>query len=174
LLCLELSHAPPPRPLGTTTKRIFVTHAAFTGNLGGLSGADAKCTTAAQAAGKPGTWKAWLSTTSKSPSSRFVDLGPWYQQFADGRTQLTFANVANLGTTPWTPIVVDEWGAAAPSTFWSGAIGGDQQGYQTCSDFTNSALTDEARVGVTGVTAKWTNSFSEYCSTAHSLLCLEQ
>ncbi|MEO7091599.1 MAG: hypothetical protein ABI175_00020, partial [Polyangiales bacterium] len=52
---------------------IFVTSGLYTGNLGGLSGADATCQNTAQAANLPGTYRAYLSslqgnTTIPAPS----------------------------------------------------------------------------------------------------------
>ena len=54
-------------------KRVFVTNQTFTGaQIGGLSGGDAKCQGAANAAGLNGTYRAWLSDATGSPSTRFV------------------------------------------------------------------------------------------------------
>ncbi|MHB8877949.1 MAG: hypothetical protein ACYC8T_30000 [Myxococcaceae bacterium] len=174
LLCLEQSHSPPAPPRGAGSKRLFVTQGVFPGNLGGLIGGDAKCNAAAQAAGKGGNWKAWLSTLTNAPSTRMAEVGPWYQQFADGGVQLTFANVANLGTTPWTPVVVDEWGSNRSATFWTGAIDGNTPGGRTCVDFTSSDPGLTTAIGVTGVTSKWTNSQWLSCSTPRAILCFEQ
>lgn len=54
----------------------FVTSSTHNGNLGGLTGADAICQARAAAGGLPGgaesgTYKAWLSDSTGSPSSRF-------------------------------------------------------------------------------------------------------
>jgi hypothetical protein len=49
--------------------RVFVTNATFSGDLGGLAGADAKCQAAASAANLSGTYRAWLSTTASSPAA---------------------------------------------------------------------------------------------------------
>jgi hypothetical protein len=50
----------------------------YTGNLGGLSGADAKCQALANAAGLSGTYRAWLSDNTGSPSTRFTKhSGPY-------------------------------------------------------------------------------------------------
>jgi len=57
---------------GGTTKFIFVTSAIYSGNLGGLSGADAKCQALATNASLPGTYKAWLSTSATSAGSRLT------------------------------------------------------------------------------------------------------
>jgi hypothetical protein len=48
------------------------------GDLGGLAGADAHCTSLAEAAGITGkTWRAYLSTSSVDARDRIGD-GPWY------------------------------------------------------------------------------------------------
>ncbi len=44
-------------------KMVFVTKGSFDGNLGGTAGAAAICQTDADAAGLPGKYRAWLSTT---------------------------------------------------------------------------------------------------------------
>jgi hypothetical protein len=52
---------------------VFLTKNTFNGNLGGVVGADAKCQTEAEAAGLPGTYKAWLSDSlGNSPSITFT------------------------------------------------------------------------------------------------------
>jgi len=54
-------------------KRVFVTSTTYNGNLGGLSGADAKCQTQADAAGLGGTWTAFLSSSTVSINNRIAD-----------------------------------------------------------------------------------------------------
>lgn len=61
-------------------RRVFVTSDAFTADLGGLAGADAKCQTAADLAGLPGTYLAWLSSPGGSPVARFVHSSVPYRQ----------------------------------------------------------------------------------------------
>jgi hypothetical protein len=56
----------------TLTKKVFVTSALYNGNLGGLAGADAKCQALADAAALGGNYKAWLSDSTGSPSTRFT------------------------------------------------------------------------------------------------------
>jgi cysteine-rich repeat protein len=53
-------------------RRVFVTSEIFTGALGGIMGAHNKCQTAANAAGLPGKFLAWLSTAESSPAQEFV------------------------------------------------------------------------------------------------------
>jgi hypothetical protein len=53
------------------------------GTLGGLAGADAACQDRARAAGLPGTFQAWLSTSSVDAKSRFAAARGWIRR--DGR-----------------------------------------------------------------------------------------
>ena len=63
---------------GKCARFVFVTEAIFGGNLGGLDGADAKCQSAATAQHLPGTYKAWLSTTTVNASDRLTHFaGPY-------------------------------------------------------------------------------------------------
>src|SRR4051794_18448419 len=91
---------------GAPQKHIFVTSMTYGSNLGGLTGADAKCRTLATAASLGGTWKAWLSTTSTNAIDRIVDVGPWYLM----NGVKTFNNKAALRGTPLVPISLDEYG----------------------------------------------------------------
>jgi TolB-like protein/class 3 adenylate cyclase len=54
------------------SKIVFITSAKYTGNLGGVAGADAKCQQLAEGAGLPGTYKAWLSDKTSSPAATFT------------------------------------------------------------------------------------------------------
>ena len=60
------------------TRTIFVTSVLYTGNLGGLAGADLKCQTLAEDAGLPGVFYAWLSDGAIAPSNRFIKSGVPY------------------------------------------------------------------------------------------------
>jgi len=55
-----------------TKKWVFVTLSDYTGDLGGLEGADAICEAEADDAGLTGTYKAWLSDTNVGPDTRFT------------------------------------------------------------------------------------------------------
>ena len=67
-------------------RRVFVTGATFTGDLGGLNSADDKCRTAATAAGlaNPNTFRAWLSSGSEGPSTRFDTSFTGIYELVDG------------------------------------------------------------------------------------------
>lgn len=51
-------------------KIVFVSSAAYPGGLGGLTGADQTCNNLASAAELPGTYVAWLSTTSPAVNAK--------------------------------------------------------------------------------------------------------
>ena len=53
-------------------KRVFVTSTRYTGDLGGIPGADEKCQSHADAAGLAGTFLAWISDGVDSPATRFA------------------------------------------------------------------------------------------------------
>jgi len=63
--------------------RVFVSSKTHNGKFLGLEGADAFCQARAHEAGLPGSYKAWLSDATGSPSTRFVQApGPY--QLVDG------------------------------------------------------------------------------------------
>jgi hypothetical protein len=53
-------------------KRVFATSVGYSGNRGGLAGADLKCQGAAVAAGLTGNHQAWLSDTTSSAAARLT------------------------------------------------------------------------------------------------------
>jgi len=53
-------------------KTVFVTSTLYTGNLGGLAGADAKCNERARIGGLGGDFKAWLSDSKTSAAERLT------------------------------------------------------------------------------------------------------
>ena len=59
-------------PTGAATQKIVFLSGSYTGNLGGLAGADSKCQSEAAGAGLTGAFKAWLSDGSTSANSRLT------------------------------------------------------------------------------------------------------
>jgi hypothetical protein len=59
-------------------KNVFVTSVAYDGAMGGLDGADALCQGRADSASLGGTYRAWLSDATGSPSTRFSKSGGPY------------------------------------------------------------------------------------------------
>ena len=65
--------SPAPSPTTLPTYKVFNSSTSYNGNLGGLTGADAKCQSRAAAAGLTGTYKAWLSSTTINAKDRLPD-----------------------------------------------------------------------------------------------------
>jgi len=99
----------------TGQKTIFVTSAVYSGNLGGLAGADSDCQTLAAAANLTGTYKAWLSDGTATAAARLTHSSGTYvlvdgTAVASGWTQLASGALLN-------PIdKTERGGAAAPGT----------------------------------------------------------
>ncbi len=93
---------------GLCIKTAFVTSTTMNGNLGGVAGADAICNQHATAAGLTGTFKAWISDATTSPSTSFAQSPLPYVR-TDG-TQIA-SNWADLvdGTLA-APLENDEFG----------------------------------------------------------------
>src|SRR4051794_30232839 len=64
----------------TNPRTVFITSGGYSGDMGGLQGADQICQALASTARLKGTYKAWLSdSTPSSPSTRFRKSGGPYK-----------------------------------------------------------------------------------------------
>src|SRR5579862_2649322 len=129
--------------------KAFVTSATFTGDLGGQTGADAKCARAAKAVGLSGTFKAWLSTSKRNAKDKlgtargFVRVDG--QPFADQVSDIVAGRIFN-------PLDIDENGDAhpdSPNPVWTGTLGdGTVATGDTCSDWTSNFFEEDGDTGV--------------------------
>ncbi len=171
---------------GTCTKEkrvVFASSVLYTANLGGLTGADAKCQQLAGNAGLKGTFKAWLSDSLNSPSSRFnkskvpyvlpdgqVVAKSW-NDLTDGiimhaidqselKAPLAPATPCNSKPTVWTNTRED-------GTAWNGNV---------CSNFTSSV--GEGRLGTSvAINYTWTRhcaGAANTCAWKAPIYCFEQ
>lgn len=105
-------------------KIIFLTSAYYTGNLGGLAGADEKCQTAATSAGLPGTYKAWLSNSSTSAADRWTHSNLAYVRTDGEIIAADWANLVDGSMALATTINANEYGqyvqGAPPQTIMFG------------------------------------------------------
>jgi len=169
-------------------KLVFVTNEKFTGNLGGLAGADEKCQAAADAAGFGGIFQAWLSagdpgdsSSISTPTNRWdtLALNPY---FLIGE-RLIAANYASLidiidGGKLITRPLLTETGVGTPGGdyVWTGTTSKGTLASEDCDDWTSEEGT------VTGVAgdpnyndANWTVRGDPItCSTLLRLYCFEQ
>jgi hypothetical protein len=157
------------------TCRVFVSSEYYPGNLGGLAGADAICQTLAQAAGLPGTYKAWLSDSTASPSTRFVrSTGPYRlvggSKIADNWKDLTDGALQ-------VPIIVTETGAgvASATAVWTHTHpnGTALTSADHCGNW--STATGDGDVGdLTARNATWTVDDTLACTSGGRLYCFQQ
>src|SRR5262245_59197581 len=142
-------------PGGSCT--VFVTSQLFTGNLGGLVGADAKCQQLADGAQLPGAFKAWLSDSTTDARDRLTQATvPYIRvdgiQIADGFQDLVDGSLD-------APINVTEQGDTVPpfQLVWTGTneegrLGlGPGASIQTCTEWTTEAPAPGlGHLGITG------------------------
>ena len=147
------------------------------GDLGGLAGADAKCQAHANAAGLPGTYKAWLSASGEgnSAAERLTHYDAPYKLvngtiIAYSWSDLTDGSLVN-------PINIDEYGNSATTLAWTGTtIYGNvykEVNFMTCGDWY-----DRARRGLYGrydyINYKWTQNNIIGCDSSYALICMQQ
>jgi cysteine-rich repeat protein len=168
-----------------TEKRVFVSSQTYNGNLGGLTGADAKCQQLATAASLAGTYKAWLSDLTGSPSTRFTMSAAYYTvtgvKVADTWADLTDGtldaaiNVTESGVAaPLTPSA-----CSAPTIVWTNTLstGAAWSPIGSCTNWTSTS--GQLTAGNAGATnATWTvfcsGGGSAGCSNFFALYCFEQ
>lgn len=169
---------PTPLPSGTSTKRVFVTSTLNSGNLGGLAGADSKCQDRANAAGLGGTWKAWLSDSTTSASSRLNHFnGPYVRvdgvAVANDWTDLTDGTLQN-------PIRINEFKNDQYNMInaaWTGTQTSGATLTPNCSNWTDGTSGVQGILGgISSTISYWTvgASSTSICSNTIALYCFEQ
>lgn len=166
---------------------VFLTSQTYNGNLGGLSGADAKCQALADAAGLPGTYMAWLSDDTGSPSTRFArSTGPYQlvdgSKIADSWDDLTGNTNCNTqgGACIDHAITLTEAGEAGPGLVWSHTdIYGAPFGCTICDDCGDWTSTEGvSEVGDPGggeLNDRWAVGFAGWaCTESNGLYCFQQ
>lgn len=99
-------------------KRVFVTSTTYNGNLGGLTGADTKCQERANAASLGGTWKAWLSDSLTSVSSRLNHSSVPYKLLNGIVVANGWSGLSSLSQS----ININEFGnPVSPTPVWTGS-----------------------------------------------------
>ncbi|MBX3230925.1 MAG: hypothetical protein KIT84_36310 [Labilithrix sp.] len=158
--------------------RVFVTSTQHTANIAGATGADAECERLASARNLGGTWRAWLSVSGSSASSRLVHATIPYR-LLDGRivandwTDLTDGAIR-------TTIDVDETRQRLTEAreVWTGtSTGGNLFNGGGCVNFSSASNGSfPVAVGVTSSTsADWTYIYLQECNrTDPRLYCFEQ
>ncbi len=160
------------------SKKVFVTSTTYDGNLGGLSGADAMCRAAAQAAGLANysNYKAWLSDTTNNAGTRITSDGPWYRldgvKVASNKAALTGTSSASLFTAisqTETGSYVGQYQLVWTGTGDNGVALGDR-----CVDWNNSTDSHLGQVGYATLSnSSWTTATTFACTNMRALYCFE-
>ena len=155
-----------------TSYRAFLTSNTYTGNLGGLAGADAKCQAAADAKGFPGTYRAWLSVAGTNAGDRITSPGPF--QLVTGEVVATTKAQLVSGTLQ-RRLDKDENGAVAPDAedrTWTATSGAGTATGPDCGGW--AALGGGGRVGeAEHADSRWTTLTDEACTEVNRLICFE-
>jgi len=147
---------------GPLAKRVFVTEATVSPNLGGLAGADAQCTSLAQTAGLPGIYKAWLSDETTSAKNRLTHSSVPYARVDGVVVANNFADLTDGSLLA--PIAITQNGSVVstgPSVFaWTGTTAdGSTIAGHTCNNWTVANLSFNAASGQPGSTSgSWTDT----------------
>ena len=157
--------------------RAFVTNSTYNGNLGGVSGADSKCQTAAAGnASLNGTWKAWVSVSGNNASARLSHSSVEYR-LVDNQTKIAddWSDLTDGALDA--PINMSELGQfVIAGSVWTGT---DITGTATLSNCLNWSSTMASINGNGGLTSSalsaWTtNLLNPACSSQLRIYCFEQ
>ena len=158
---------------GYSPKRVFVSSTTTNGNLGGLAGADAICQTAADAASLGGSYKAWISDSTGSPSTRFSHASVPYA-LVDG-TPIAINWAGLISGNLLRPIDLTEANVAYQDYIYTATNpNGTYFGTFACLDWTSSSPNDGALVGYSPDSNQWSYVGIINCSDPQSLYCFEQ
>ncbi len=156
-------------------KYIFVSSTPFSGRFGGFEGADTYCQTMANSVPLGGVFKAWVSTSSSSPSAYFIRhrgdyITPTGIVVANGWDDLTDGTLQH-------PINITESGGLYEGLVWTDtAVNGGQGTLDNCSNWTTSDPSTYATVGSSSVTSGWWTRYftTSSCDHNYSIYCVQQ
>jgi hypothetical protein len=158
---------------------VFVTSTFYDGNLGGLSGADAKCQARADGANLGGNWKAWLSDSKTSADSRLVHsdnpykllnglvLANNWQDFIDGTSYSIYITELNQSVS-LTGVRSYAW----TNTLSNGSIKYNDSS-KSCNEWVSNSSSLYGAMGFVN-TGLWSDYSLYTCDVRARLYCLEQ
>lgn len=164
-------------PVGS--HRVFVTSLEYSGNLGGLSGADEKCQLLATQAGLVKTYRALLSSSSENIKERIlitdaiyvVDSESSYKKVA--ASQSDFWNTSNKDLLH--SISYNENITEVIKTTWTGTTSSGTSNLNNCQNWTSNDSSGLGDVGDSSKTStEWIDNNSDSCDTFYPLNCISQ
>eukprot|EP00043_Microstomoeca_roanoka_P016408 m.167366 g.167366 ORF g.167366 m.167366 type:complete len:229 (-) comp16452_c6_seq1:21-707(-) len=131
---------------------------AYTANLGGISGANAKCQSEAQLYGQPGTWKALLATSTQTMQG-IVPTGL--------HNRPVYNILGNQMASSWTSLFSDATGSYSNGLYsFAGRLVDEGNAINGPDWFDADAWTGTTTFGTTDTTcADWTSSTTIGCGT---------
>jgi len=177
LLCFQIGTGGPlPAIIApASSKKAFVTSMTYKGNLGGISGGDAKCQARAAAAGLSGTYKAWLSDGTHDAKDHLISAGPWYRldgvKVADTKAALTVLPL-------FTAISQTETGAYVSILYYDVWSGTDASGIKIvaehCNNWVDGTAGSDGQMGLASMSnAEWASLGKKACDSEGALYCFE-
>ncbi len=153
-------------------RTVFLTSVKYKGNLGYLVDADGKCQSLAGSSG----YRAWLSSSEGSPSTRFDKSFTGVYELVDG----TIVAIGWAGLTSGTllaPIDRTELGQQVNGIVWTNTEVDGSEGptFQSCYDWTSDVMFDEGGAGLSNESGEaWTATYSDhFCWGVAHLYCFE-
>ena len=160
----------------TAWRRVFVTSQFILPNFGGTSGGDMLCQGFADQQTLGGTWFAWLSDSTSSPSTHFIQSKVPYALLDLTVVAQDYAALTSGALS--SSINVDETDAMQPlSEVWTGTFfDGTPANDSYCSDWGMTSGTNTSAVGQdTQSGPQWTDVFAQFCDRDNvRLYCFEQ
>lgn len=171
MVCDAGKCALPNKPINT----IFVSTVGYRGNMGGIQGADDKCTSLAAAANiGGGQWIAILSSSMTSAKARLAQIndGEYWDmkglKIADNTADLFDGEIMyKLDTT--------EKGTVLTGKVWSGTVMSGDASALTCLDWTSADGAQTGMYGLMGVESSWWIADGiEACNLAKKIYCVKK
>lgn len=169
--------APPVR-----SRTIFVTSSKWTGNLGGVSGAHAKCQAAKaqNPAFASKSFKALIGSSTTKPSNYLVTDGKFVR--VDGTVVAKSWQQLLSSTSLDAAINQTQTGAviaySSSEQAWTGVAWGGEASANTCLNWTSSTSNYQTATGHSGTVAQtwhwWFNQGGGMCDYARALYCIEE
>ncbi len=166
-------------------KRVFVSSAQMNPLFGSLMASDGICQSLADARNLGGTWMAWISDSTGSPSTRFTRAAVPYR-LVDGTLVANDWGSLTSGTLAH-PINMDEAGTtitidSSVTEVWTGTTPSGTYAGASCQDWTTTRASGImcslvcAEVGVLELADfGWTAVYFQFCDrTDEHLYCFEQ
>jgi hypothetical protein len=170
VVCFGVDRMVPVTKTVATGRLAFVTAGVFTPSSG-IGAADALCTTEASNASLPGTYKAFMSTTTTPAASRFNLSGPAWVR-TDGVPLM--ASASDLGTWSFLTALdrrID--GTVTEQYTWTGNPTTNTMA-QTCNNWSSASMSVLGILHDAPESANFWTSFQNGCATTANVMCFQE